>query len=297
MPVSVLDAHLDRCESCRVFAARAEAANRRLRVRPAEAVPDLTGRIMAALAPGSRLAPPETASWRRRRGLGVAAAVAVAAVVIGAFVGASTLTSGHSSSPSGVASVRQVAGSTQSSGRYPGAIVLPIGVAKPDVTLTDTEGRPYNLTDQTSHQVTLVYFGYTHCPDVCPINMALAAQALRLMTTSQRRDVTVVFVTTDGARDTPPVMRAWLDQFDSRFIGLTGSETQIHQAEQQIGMPLSYAETAFAPQAGGYQVVHAGYTLVYSQDGVAHLQVDATESPSAYASTLVHLLAHGYQSS
>jgi protein SCO1 len=291
----VIDAHLARCQRCAAFAAAADEHHRRLRVRAAGPVPDLTQQVLSAIPPGPAPRAPLIIAGRViHTRIAMAAAVAVVVVALGGFLVGNQLT--RSGSGSSVASVQQVAGSTQASPRYPGATVLPVTVNKPDLTLTDTSGQPYNLAASTAGRVTLVYFGYTHCPDVCPINMALSAEALQRMPARERSAVTVVFVTTDPARDTPPVLRAWLDHFNSNFVGLTGSMAQIQQAEQAIGMPLSYADAAPpGTPGGGYEIVHAGYTLVYSQDNVAHLQLDDTETPAAYATTLEHVLAHGFQ--
>ncbi|MDQ2729830.1 MAG: SCO family protein [Actinomycetota bacterium] len=239
----------------------------------------------------------------------VAAVAAVVVLAAAAFAGGRILSGSGSAAACGggeTVGCTQVAGSTEQSSRYPGATVLPVSYAKPNLTLTDTSGQPFNVTAQTAGSITLVYFGYTNCPDVCPINMALTAQTLKRLSAPQRARIKVVFVTTDPVRDTPPVIRAWLNNFDPSFIGLAGTEDQIHQAERGVGMPLSYADTPQndAPPAAsdptsekgaGYQVVHAGYTLVYTPDGVAHLQIDDTEQPSGFATTLQHLLAHGYQ--
>jgi protein SCO1/2 len=166
---------------------------------------------------------------------------------------------------------------------YPGATVMAQGAPKPMVTLVDTAGQAYDLAAATAHRVTLLYFGYTHCPDLCPITMALAAAAVRELPAAVAAKVTVVFITTDPARDTPEVIRAWLDNFNPGFVGLTGSVGAIHAAEEEVDMPLSYAVTA------------AGYTLVYSQDGRAHLQVDDTDHPAELAATIVRLVDHGFQ--
>lgn len=296
MADDIIDAHVGRCSRCAAFAASAEEQHRRLRVRAAPTVPDLTGPILAAVPEGEAPRAPLVIGGHAFRVRTVAvAAIAVVAVALGAFVAGGHL--GGSGGSTGVATVRQVAGSTQSSKHYPGATVLPRVVDKPNLILTDTSGRPYDLSTETPGRVTLLYFGYTNCPDVCPINIALAAEALQRMPAAERAQVTVVFITTDPSRDTPQVMRAWLDHFDASFVGLTGTPAQISQAERTVGMPLSYAEEAPAgTPGGGYEIVHAGYTLIYSQDNVAHLQVDDTESPAAYATTLEHVVTHGFQS-
>ncbi|MGI8751961.1 MAG: SCO family protein [Acidimicrobiales bacterium] len=306
MDRSVLDSHVARCADCRRFTERSEALARRIRVRQAEAVPDTTDRILAAIPSGP--APSPTGRRVPVRVL-VAAMAAVVVLAGGAFVGGRLLRGSGSAAACGggeTVGCTQVAGSTEQSSRYPGATVLPVSYTKPDLTLTDTSGQPFNLTTQTAGAITLVYFGYTNCPDVCPINMALTAQTLKRLPAAERARIKVVFVTTDPVRDTPPVIRAWLNNFDPSFIGLAGTDDQIHQAERSVGMPLSYADTPQndatsaasnpTPAKGtGYQVVHAGYTLVYTPDGMAHLQIDDTEQPSGFATTLEHLLADGYQ--
>jgi protein SCO1/2 len=93
------------------------------------------------------------------------------------------------------------------------------GLPKPNFTLTDTNGNPYDLDGQTQGYLTALYFGYTNCPDVCPTHMANIAAALRQLPASVTSHIKVLFVTTDPARDTPAVLRAWLNNFDPTFIG------------------------------------------------------------------------------
>jgi protein SCO1 len=139
---------------------------------------------------------------------------------------------------------------------------------KPDFTLTDTSGRPFSFAARTHGKLTYLYFGYTHCPDVCPTTMADIAAALRESSPRVRRRVEVVFVTVDPRRDTPRVLRAWLNHFNSTFVGLTGSVGQIRAAEQAAGVPLAPAEK----QTGvNYGVAHSSLLLPYSPDNRAHV--------------------------
>lgn len=281
----VLQAHLSTCPSCRDHRVQLEQLNRRLRVRPATPVPDLTEQILAGTVHAVSRSRPS--SRRRWRTAAVAAAVTVVAGATGAMLGQHV-----ARSPGHEVTATQVGGPDQVNPRYPGALVLPRSVTKPSVPLTDTSGQPFDLAASTAGRLTLVYFGYTRCPDVCPVNMALAADALARLPAADRRQVAVVFVTTDPSRDTPSVIRRWLDRFDPTFIGLTGTPAQIHQAEQEVAMPLSYTD---ALPGSGYQVVHAGYTLVYAPSGTADLQVDATDTAADFAATLRHLLSYGYR--
>ena len=101
-------------------------------------------------------------------------------------------------------------------------------------------------------------------------------------------------MTTDPLRDTPEVIRAWLDHFDPAFVGLTGSISAIEEAERQVGMPLASADHMTEPGAS-YQVVHAGYILVYTPDNLAHLEFPVQILPSQEAHDLEVLLEHGWR--
>lgn len=161
-------------------------------------------------------------------------------------------------------------------------------VAKPALRLTDTNGRPFDLRARTAGVVTLLYFGYTHCPDVCPTTMADIAQALRQVAVL-RGKVDVVFVTTDPTRDTAPVIKSWLGHFDPTFIGLTGDQSAIYRAAAGVGVPL----VAPKPKAGAdYPVSHGAQVLAFGTDGRARLVFTAATSATDYAHDLV-LLADG----
>jgi len=213
---------------------------------------------------------------------------------LAAGVAAAAALAACGSGPSGNATVSQVGGPAETSARYPGALLFGQPYPKPDVTLVDTSGAPYNIAADTQGRVTLVYFGYTHCPDLCPLNMFTAATAISRLPAPDRSKIDVVFVTTDPARDTPDVIRTWLDHFDPAFVGLTGSVAQIEQAESTTGIPLSLAEHATGV-GGSYEVVHAGYVLAYTPDGLAHLEFPAEITPSQESQDLAALLRHGWQ--
>jgi len=234
----------------------------------------------------------------RRTGTRVGLALAglsLTAALLAACGGSGSPTA--SANGGGVMHVTGSSGPSQSDPHYPGAIVTPDAAGKPTVTLTDTSDQPYNLARATQGRVTLVYFGYTHCPDVCPINMALAGATVNRLAPKLRDRVTVVFITTDPKRDTPKVIRAWLDNFSGgdRFVGLTGTIGEIHQAEKQVGMPLSFVESGPGAGNSGYQIEHAGYLLAYSQDNVAHLQFYDNEPAPSFATSLSNLVTHGFQ--
>jgi protein SCO1/2 len=132
----------------------------------------------------------------------------------------------------------------------------------PATQLTDTEGQPYSLADSTKKRLTLLFFGYTHCPDECPTTMATLASAMLQLDSTDRSNVQVVFVTTDPARDTGPVIRTWLDHFSSSFIGVTGPLPTITKVATAVGVPIAKGRRM---ASGGYDVTHG--TQVLGVDG------------------------------
>ena len=150
---------------------------------------------------------------------------------------------------------------------YRGGLVTP-ALPKPRFTLTDTSGAPFDFWRETDGYLTLLFFGYARCPDQCPLHMANIALGLKKIPAGVGDHVKLVFVTTDPARDTPKVLRAWLNQFDKRFIGLTGSQTAIDAVQAAAGVPVA----AKAARAGeDYEVGHANFVLAYTTDNLAHV--------------------------
>ncbi len=135
--------------------------------------------------------------------------------------------------------------------------------AKPALNLTDVHGAPFDLRARTKGKITLVFFGYTMCPDVCPTTMADLAAALSEVKPDVRAQIAVVFVTTDPDRDTGPVLTRWLRQFDSSFIGVRGTFDRIQAGADALGVPLSRPEV----QAdGSVLVTHGSQVIVFSRD-------------------------------
>jgi protein SCO1/2 len=131
----------------------------------------------------------------------------------------------------------------------------------PATRLTDTAGRAASLTG-TGKRLTLIFFGYTHCPDECPTTMATLASAMHQLDDADRAAVQVVFVTTDPARDTGAVIRRWLDKYDPAFTGLTGPLPTILQVARQLGVPVQKGRRM---ASGGYDITHG--TQVLGMDG------------------------------
>jgi len=150
---------------------------------------------------------------------------------------------------------------------YRGGLVKP-PLPKPRFTLTDTSGAPFDFWRETDGYVTLLFFGYTRCPDECPLHVANIARGLKKLPAGVGDRVKLVFVTTDPARDTPKVLRAWLNQFDKRFIGLTGSQAAIDAVQAAAMVPVA---TKTARAGDDYAVGHANFVLAYTKDNLAHV--------------------------
>ncbi|MEW2630171.1 SCO family protein [Streptomyces sp. NPDC048389] len=117
------------------------------------------------------------------------------------------------------------------------ATVLTQPFAKPDLVLTDTGGKKYDLRKETKGRPTLIYFGYTHCPDVCPLTMSNLAIARKQLPEADRDKLQVVFVTTDPERDTAAELAKWLPSAgDPSFVGLTGDFPTIQAGARRIGI-------------------------------------------------------------
>jgi protein SCO1 len=146
---------------------------------------------------------------------------------------------------------------------------------RPTFTLRDTAGARYDFAARTRGRPTLLFFGFTHCPDICPTTMASVASALRGVDESLRREVQVVLVTTDPVRDTGPVLARWLRNFDAdlpaRFVGLTGTVAQVEAAQAAARVPV-------AEDRGQ---THSTQVLLYGVDDYARVTYLADVAPDA----------------
>ena len=145
-------------------------------------------------------------------------------------------------------------------------IVMPTAYRAPSVSLTDTQGRPFDPSTGLTRPITLVFFGYTNCPDICGIVMSDMTSARLRLTSEQQAQVGVLLITTDPKRDTPEVMRTYLDRFASDSEGLTGPIETVTQVATAMGVPVEKAQPL---PGGGYTIVHGGQILGMLPDGTA----------------------------
>jgi protein SCO1/2 len=175
--------------------------------------------------------------------------------------------SNHASVVSGQNAKRDPTHAEHAEAAYRDGLVAP-PLPKPRLVLTGSSGAPFDFWNRTQGAVTLLFFGYTYCPDQCPMHMANLGMALKKLPPGVADRVKLVFVTTDPARDAPMQLRRWLDHFDKRFVGLTGTEAALQAAQQAAGLPLARKTSA---NNGSYSVAHANFVVAYTKDNLGHV--------------------------
>jgi protein SCO1/2 len=174
-------------------------------------------------------------------------------------------------------------------GEFHGAI-LDQPYTVPTTPLTDTDGDDFSLATSTDKRLTLVFFGYINCPDICGVVMSTLASAMTRLDEADRKQVDVVFVTTDPTRDTESAIRSYLDRFDPSFIGLTGDLRTI----AAVGRPLAVAvDKGEKLPSGGYEVVHGTHVTGIDSDDEAPVVWTQGTSAAQYAEDIHQLLAQG----
>ncbi|MFJ9046489.1 SCO family protein [Streptomyces sp. NPDC102347] len=159
---------------------------------------------------------------------------------------------------------------------------LDSGFTKPDLVLTDTAGKPFDLRKQTAGKTTLMFFGYTNCPDVCPTTMGDISLALSKQPKSVKDSVEVVFITTDPERDTPKSLGKWLKTFGPNFTGLSGDLDKVKKAAFTLGIsveePKKHHDGTVTSDHGAQvaaflpadDMAHVVYTAGTTSDDYAH---------------------------
>lgn len=194
-------------------------------------------------------------AWSRRRFLTAGAALAAAGLV------APACSLNRGSSPN-----TEVGLSDTESG-WPGGLIEP-PFPKPDVTFADLAGEPFPFIEKTEGELALLFFGYTNCPDVCPVTLNTLARSKEAIGTGAGSRPMVLFVGTDLARDTPESMTEYLDNIDPEFVGLTASEDVIDQALTALKLPS--VEFEEPDENGDYLVGHPSQVFAFTPDNVAH---------------------------
>ena len=140
------------------------------------------------------------------------------------------------------------------------------GYPLPEQEFTDTTGRTVVPARDAGAPTTLVFFGYTRCPDICNIVLANIAAAMRGLPQSVRDDTRLLFVSTDPARDTRAVVREYLDRFDPSYVGLVAPVETVELAARALHISYERPDGS----TGGYEVEHGAYTTGFV-DGEARV--------------------------
>jgi protein SCO1 len=160
----------------------------------------------------------------------------------------------------------------------------------PPVELTSTDGSAYRLDRDAADPLTLVFFGYTHCPDICHVVMADIASALTRLEPGQRAQVGMQFVTTDPARDDRQTLREYLDRFDPQFGGLTGRLDDVVTLGEGLGVAVEKGEEL---PSGGYAVTHGTQVVGVLPDGTAPIVWTEGTAPAKITDDIRTILAEG----
>jgi protein SCO1/2 len=131
-----------------------------------------------------------------------------------------------------------------------------------DFRLTDHNGSPRALADFKG-KVVLLFFGYTHCPDVCPTTLAEAAAVMKDLGAQAER-VQVLFVTVDPARDTPALLARYVPSFHPSFLGLHGDEQDIAKTARDFKV---FSQKTPGSSAESYLIDHSAGTFIFDPQG------------------------------
>ena len=158
-------------------------------------------------------------------------------------------------------------------------MLVPAGPAAPDFTLTDQDGHSYTLSAHQGHP-RAVFFGYAHCPDVCPTTLAALAAAKKKLGAAGST-IDVVLVTVDPKRDTPAVLKRYVHLFDPSFAGVTGTEAQLDPV--YAAYHIQHEIDATKGSANGYTVAHSSVVQFISPDGRLRGRGNFSDTPDELA--------------
>ncbi|GLZ87445.1 SCO1/SenC family protein [Metapseudomonas resinovorans] len=153
--------------------------------------------------------------------------------------------------------------------------------------LTDENGRQVSAKDYLG-KPTLLFFGFTHCPDVCPSTLAYLAAVSKQLDGEAREDLQVLFVSVDPARDDPQALRSYTDAFGPQFIGLTGDKAALDALTRRY---YSLYEYGAKDAAGNYDVMHSTAVFAFNRKGEARFLFREGDPVDAVTADLRHLSA------
>lgn len=158
-----------------------------------------------------------------------------------------------------------------------------------DFKLIDQNGKEVRLSDYTKQgKVVVLFFGYTHCPDVCPTALNTMASMVKNLKESERSKVQVLFISVDPERDTPEVLKGYVPFFYPTFVGLTGSPEDIKKVAKEYK---AYYRKVEGQSAAGYLIDHSATIYVITPDmKIKLLYTPAKQDPKKMAEDIEYLL-------
>lgn len=154
--------------------------------------------------------------------------------------------------------------------------------------LTNEQDQSVSEANYTG-DVILLFFGFTHCPHICPTTLANLAAVSKALGEETREDLRVLFVSVDPARDDPATLSAYTEAFDPEFIGLTGSQEALQALTRRYRVTYGYGEK---DDTGHYDVSHSNAVFVFDRDGNAQLLIREDDTNEAIIADLNRLLTH-----
>ena len=166
-----------------------------------------------------------------------------------------------------------------------GIILLPQSRQLPSVSMTNQDGQPV-LVNELKGKWSLLFFGYTFCPDICPATLAQLRQLQGMLPAEAKDKLRVVLVTVDPHRDTPEQLKKYLGFFDAGFQGLTGAQADIQKLASAVSIPFIPADTS----KENYTVDHSGNLVIIGPDGSQRGFIRAPLNNDKLAAQLPQLL-------
>lgn len=167
-----------------------------------------------------------------------------------------------------------------------GIVLLPQSRELPSLEMTNQDGEPVAL-DGLTDKWSLLFFGYTYCPDICPTTLAELRQLDEQLAPEVKERLRVVLVTVDPERDTPQQLKQYLAYFNPTFIGLNGDMEQIKTLASRVSIPFIPPDTS----KPGYTVDHSGNLAVIGPDGRQRGFIRSPLDVKALAEQLPNLMA------
>lgn len=159
----------------------------------------------------------------------------------------------------------------------------------PDLSfkLTDENGEPVTAADYADARLTLLFFGYTNCPDVCPMTLSRLSAAISGLDESVRDDIVALFVSVDPKRDTPERLKKYTAHFGPWFVGLTGTQDELTRFTKAMRVAYGYGEPN---ENGFYLVSHSAAVFVFDDEQQVRLLINQQQTVDAITNDLKTLL-------